>query len=153
QVPVPLNSDDPLFCKVRDVHVEKLMPFLQDKAKHIRESYNQFRANRDQSITQIHEFVKKIPGLKEDYKSLNLHINIAELIMEGSGAPDFRKRWQTERAMLEGEDCCEVIEEMISMQEPALRVIRLMCLQSATDAGIKTSKYELLKREVVQVGG
>eukprot|EP00752_Nemacystus_decipiens_P003730 g3436.t1 len=153
QVPVPLNSDDPLFCTVRDVHVEQLMPFLQDKAKHIRESYNQFRANRDQSITEIHEFVKKIPGLKEDYKSLNLHINIAELIMEGSGAPDFRKRWQTERAMLEGEDCCEVIEEMISMQESALRVIRLMCLQSATDAGIKSSKYEFLKREVVQTYG
>ncbi|CAM9699279.1 unnamed protein product [Pylaiella littoralis] len=153
QVPVPLNSDDPLFCTVRDVHVEQLMPFLQDKAKHIRESYNQFRANRDQSITEIHEFVKKIPGLKEDYKSLNLHINIAEVIMEGSGGPEFRKRWQTERAMLEGEDCCEVIEEMISMQEPALKVIRLMCLQSATDAGIKTSKYEFLKREIVQTYG
>jgi len=50
----------------------------------------------------------QIPGLKEDYKSLNLHINIAGLIMEGSGAPGFRKRWQTERAMLEGEDSCEV---------------------------------------------
>ena len=46
----------------------------------------------------------------------------------------------------------QVIEEMISMQESALRVIRLMCLQSATDAGIKSSKYEFLKREVVQVG-
>lgn len=44
-----------------------------------------------------------------------------------------------------------MIEEMISMQESALRVIRLMCLQSATDAGIKASKYEFLKREVVQV--
>lgn len=53
----------------------------------------------------------QIPGLKEDYKSLNLHINIAELIMEGSGAPDFRKRWQTERAVLEGEDCSEVLSE------------------------------------------
>ncbi|CAN0530274.1 unnamed protein product, partial [Ectocarpus sp. 8 AP-2014] len=41
---------------------------------------------------------------------------------------------------------------MISMQEPAMRVIRLMCLQSATDAGIKASKYDFLKREVVQVG-
>ncbi|CAM9687137.1 unnamed protein product, partial [Ectocarpus sp. 13 AM-2016] len=153
QVPVPMNSDDPLFCKVRDVHVEQLMPFLQDKAKNIRESYHQFRANRDQSITEIHEFVKKIPGLKEDYKSLNLHINIAELIMEGSGAPDFRKRWQTERAVLEGEDCSEVIEEMMSMQEPAMRVIRLMCLQSMTDAGIKASKYDFLKREVVQTYG
>jgi len=42
-------------------------------------------------------------------------------------------------------------EVFISMQEPVLRVIRLMCLQSATDAGIKSSKYEFLKREVVQV--
>lgn len=30
------------------------------QAKHIRESYNRFRANRDQSITEIHEFVKKV---------------------------------------------------------------------------------------------
>ena len=28
--------------------------------------------------------------------------------MEGSGSPDFRRRWQTERALLEGDDCCEV---------------------------------------------
>lgn len=45
----------------------------------------------------------------------------------------------------------QVIEEMISMQDPALKVIRLMCLQSATDAGIKSSKYDFLKREIVQV--
>ena len=50
----------------------------------------------------------QIPGLKEDYRSLNLHINIAELIMEGSGSPEFRRRWQAERAMLEGDDCFEV---------------------------------------------
>lgn len=30
------------------------------QAKHIRESYNRFRGNRDQSITEIHEFVKKV---------------------------------------------------------------------------------------------
>ncbi|CAN0498867.1 unnamed protein product, partial [Scytosiphon promiscuus] len=50
----------------------------------------------------------QIPGLKEDYRSLNLHINIAGLVVEGSGSPDFRRRWQTERALLEGDDCCEV---------------------------------------------
>ncbi|CAN0372155.1 unnamed protein product, partial [Ascophyllum nodosum] len=153
QVPVPLNSDDTLFSTVRDLHVEQLMPFLQGKAKKIRESYNRFRANRDQTITEIHDFVKKIPGLKEDYRSLNLHINIAELIMEGSGSPEFRRRWQAERAMLEGDDCFEIIEEMISMQEPALRVLRLVCLQSMTDAGIKASKYDYLKREIVQTYG
>ncbi|CAN0517878.1 unnamed protein product, partial [Scytosiphon promiscuus] len=39
---------------------------------------------------------------------------------------------------------------MISMQQPAMRVIRLLCLQSMTDVGIKSSKYEFLKKEVVQ---
>lgn len=52
--------------------------------------------------------VFQIPGLKEDYKSLNLHINIAELVMAGSGSAEFRRRWQAERAMLEGDDCFEV---------------------------------------------
>lgn len=31
KVPVPLNSDDPLFSTVRDLHVGQLMPFLQGK--------------------------------------------------------------------------------------------------------------------------
>lgn len=51
---------------------------------------------------------EQIPGLKEDYKSLNLHINIAELVMEGSGMPGFRRRWQAERAILEGDESYEV---------------------------------------------
>lgn len=37
------------------------------------------------------------------------------------------------------------------MQEPALSVIRLLCVQSMTDAGIKSNKYEFFKREIVQV--
>ena len=45
----------------------------------------------------------------------------------------------------------QVIEEMISMQQPAMRVIRLLCLQSMADVGIKSSKYEFLKKEIVQV--
>ena len=32
---MPLNSDDPLFSTVRDVHVEQLMPFLQGKVRRI----------------------------------------------------------------------------------------------------------------------
>lgn len=55
--------------------------------------------------------------MKEDYKSLNLHINIAELVMEGSGSADFRRRWQAERAMLEGDDCYEVLYVLLPAEE------------------------------------
>ena len=59
-------------------------------------------------LSSLNRTAPQIPGLKEDYRSLNLHINIAGLVVEGSGSPDFRRRWQTERALLEGDDCCEV---------------------------------------------
>ncbi len=55
--------------------------------------------------------------------------------------------------MVESESCYEVIEDLIASQYPPLRVLRLLCLQSLTSGGIKASKYEPLKREVVQAYG
>ena len=66
---------------------------------------------------------------------------------------EFRQRWQTERSMVESESCYEVIEDLIASQYPPFRVLRLLCLQSLTSGGIKASKYEPLKREVVQTYG
>ncbi|CAN0556660.1 unnamed protein product, partial [Laminaria digitata] len=42
---------------------------LLPQAKHIRESYNRFRANRDQSITEIHEFVKKVSSIPSRHRA------------------------------------------------------------------------------------
>lgn len=44
--------------------------------------YTTFRDNKDASITEIHDFVKKIPKLTMEYKSLNQHINIAEMLKQ-----------------------------------------------------------------------
>ena len=73
-IPVPLNSNDKLYAEIRDLNIEALGPYLQDKAKDIRESMLKFRSNKDASITEIHDFVKRIPGLQEGYRSLNQHI-------------------------------------------------------------------------------
>ena len=51
-----------------------------EQAIHIRERYTAFRENKDASLTEIHDFVKKMPKLTKDYKSLNEHINIAALV-------------------------------------------------------------------------
>ena len=102
-IAIPLNSSDTLFHLIRNQNIEKLGSFLQDQAKSIRESYATFRQNKDASITEIHQFVKQIPGLTQNYKCLNQHINLAEHIKKTTNSTPFRQRWQTERAMLEGE--------------------------------------------------
>mmetsp|Transcript_8739 Transcript_8739/g.12838 ORF Transcript_8739/g.12838 Transcript_8739/m.12838 type:complete len:273 (-) Transcript_8739:112-930(-) len=85
--------------------------------------------------------------------SLKNHIHLAELVKKTTEQTEFRQRWQTERSMVESESCYEVIEDLIASQYPGLRLLRLLCLQSLTSGGIKTNKYEFLKREVVQTYG
>jgi len=53
--------------------------------------------------------------------------------------------WQVERSMLEGESCYDYLEDMIAGYEPVNQVLRLLCLQSLTTGGLKTSKVDFLR--------
>jgi vacuolar protein sorting-associated protein 33A len=150
-VSLALNSNDKLYAEIRGLNIEKLGPYLGAKAKVIRGQYDQFRANKDASITEIHDFVKLIPGLKENYNSLNIHINLTEELKRTTDGSSFRSRWNTERSLLEGEQAYDLLEDMIAMQQPPLQILRLLCLQSLTNGGITSNKFDLLRREIIQV--
>jgi len=112
-VTVTLNSSDLIYTEIRDLSIEQMGPFLQERAIKIRKSYANFRDNKDASISEIHDFVKKIPALTNEYKSLNAHINIAELIKQTTDKREFRENWQCERGILEGEVVIDQIEDLI----------------------------------------
>lgn len=83
---------------------------------------------------------------------MNQHINIVEEVKRSTDSAAFRSRWQTERAILEGESLHDQIEDMIALQAPVLQVLRLLCLQSLTGGGIIGAKFDFLRREIIQVG-
>lgn len=151
-----LNDSDPLYTEVRDKHVETFGSFLQNQAKALKESHSQF-TNREAAqldLTEIHQFVKQIPVFTRNLRSLTNHIHIAELVKSAAEATSFRQRWQTERSMLESEPCYEHLEDVISTGlEPPYRWLRLLCLQSLTSNGIKATRYDALRREVIQTYG
>jgi hypothetical protein len=153
QVSVPLNSNDKLYAEVRDYHVERLGMNLQQQARDIRERYDEFRKNRDASISEIREFVKRIPGLKQNYQSLQQHINLAELIKKTTDSKSFRDLKVAEYSMLMGETIFDQMEERIGLQDPLLSVLRQFCLQSITNGGIKAKNYDYIRRELVQTYG
>jgi len=149
---LPLNDLDTLYVEVRDQHVEKFGSFLQEQAKALKESHTNF-SDKNKDLTEIHQFVKQIPIFTKNLKSLTNHIHLAEMVKHMTEQTDFRQRWQTERSILESETCYDIIEDLIASQYPPFRLLRLLCLQSLTSGGIKASKYEPLKREVVQTYG
>ncbi len=149
---LPLNDQDTLYVEVRDQHVEKFGSFLQEQAKALKESHANF-SNKDKDLTEIHMFVKQIPIFTQNLKSLTHHIHLAELIKHTTMQSEFRQRWQIERSIVESESCFDVIEDLIASQYNVWRVLRLLCLHSLTNGGIKTNKLDALKREVVQTYG
>lgn len=153
-VTVALNSNDPLYTEIRDLHLEVLGLQLNEKAMEMKQTYARVKEEtRDGSLNEIHDVVRSIPALQQKYKGLNLHINIAEFLKPTTGHVRFQQRWQLERSILEGETRYDDLEDMVAAYEPVAQVLRLLCLQSLTAGGIKASKYETLKREVVQSYG
>lgn len=156
KVAVPLNNSDSIFAEIRDLSIERLGAFLQDKAIRIKDRYATFRDNKDASITEIHGFVKQIPQLTKEFKCLQQHINIAELVKKTTDSRAFRDQWQGERGMLEGDTYLDQIEDMICADTDRTlfyRALRLLCLQSLTAGGIRSSRYDSMRRLFVQTYG
>ncbi|EQC25367.1 hypothetical protein SDRG_16776 [Saprolegnia diclina VS20] len=149
---VPLNSSDDLYAEIRDFHTERLGMHLQHLAKDIRDRHEEFR-KKNASISEIRDFVKRIPGLQQQYKLLNQHTNLAQLLKKTTDSKSFNDMWFTERSMLEGQVLIDELEEFIGVQEPLLKVLRLLCLQSLTSGGIKAKAYDHLRREIIQTYG
>jgi hypothetical protein len=151
---VSLGLADSLFTEVRDQHVEKFGSFLQNQARALQESHANFTSKeKKKDLTEIHQFVKNIPIFTKNLRTLTNHIHLAELVKAHTEESVFREKWQTERSMVEGESCYDILEEWIACQYPPFRILRLLCLQSLCSGGIKASRYDALRRDVVQTYG
>jgi hypothetical protein len=78
---------------------------------------------------------------------------LAELIKATTEDVAFREQWNTERAMVEGETCYDILEECIFSSYPPYKLLRLMCLQSLASGGIKANRYDSFRQYIVQVYG
>jgi biopolymer transport protein ExbD len=155
-VTISLDSSDSIYSEIRDLSIERLGGYLQERAIGVRQRYAAFRENKDASISEIHDFVKKIPQLTKEYKSLNQHINIAELVKQLTDSREFRERWQGERGLLEGEGFLDQLEDLISVDvegKNKMKNLRLLCLQSVTAGGVRSGKYDSIRRQLIQAYG
>lgn len=151
-VALALKGSDSLFSQVRDQHVEQFGSFLQNQAKVLQASHAAIK-NSKRDLQEIHQFVRNIPALQQNLQALTHHIHLAELVKKHSETPLFRQTWQMERSSVEGESILETIEEWIATQVDVWRVLRLLCLQSLCAGGIKSGRYDALRRDIVQTYG
>ncbi|BES98201.1 Vacuolar protein sorting-associated protein [Nesidiocoris tenuis] len=151
---VILNSADELYAKIRDKSFSAVGPALNKKTQAISKELEE--RNTDRSIDQMKNFVEKLPALMENKKSLGIHLTIAKLIREIVDSDDFNDTLKLEQSLLIGVESDKVqtyIEDMIAHQVPIFKVLRLICIQSFTNSGLKPKVLEYYKKEIVQTYG
>ena len=150
------NTVDSIFAAIRNQHVEQFGSFLQNQARALKAVRNDFtETGRQKNLDELKKFVKNIPDLNKHFRLLGNHIHLAELVKKYTESMPFRERWQMERAMMEGELCLDQLDDLVASQQYAdpYRFLRLLCLQSLCKNGIASSRYDSLRRDVVQTYG
>jgi hypothetical protein len=100
--------------------------------------------------------VKAIPTLQQDLKSLRVLVELTSLMQKETNEPKFMSRWQLERSLLEEEgqkDAYEAISALISKRQPFLSVLRIICLCSAVEGGLRSKQLEAFRREIISTYG
>lgn len=78
------------------------------------------------------------------------------MVKEVTDSSEFLESLQIEQEML---NCIDTdkpnsyIEDMIAQQKPLLKVLRLICIQSLTNSGLKPKLLDYYKKEIIQTYG
>ncbi|CAG8463106.1 18575_t:CDS:10 [Acaulospora morrowiae] len=166
---IGLNSGDKLFARLRDMNFAVVGGVLSSVAKRINDDYEAHiisssgLCERDwnvrhqaKTVAQIREFINKLGGLQSEHQSLRTHTGIAEEIVAVTVTPEFNKALEVQQNLVAGIDINtqnEYIEEMINRQVPLVQVLRLLCLQSLVNGGLKQKNFEFFKKEILQTYG
>ncbi|KAL7986643.1 hypothetical protein Chor_012926 [Crotalus horridus] len=88
--------------------------------------------------------------------SLANHTSIAELIKDITTSEDFFDNLTVEQEFMSGIDTDKVnsyIEDCIAQKYPLIKILRLVCLQSVCNSGLKQKMLDHYKREILQTYG
>lgn len=151
---VILNSADALFSELRDKNFNAVGSIVSKKAKHITAEFDERHAAK--TIGEMKQFVSKLPHLQATRQSLATHTSIAELVKEVTDSDAFIDALRCQQEFINGIETDKVhpyVEDCITKQDKLTKVLRLICVQSICNDGLKPKVLDFYKREILQTYG
>ena len=152
---VSLTSSEELYSELRGLNFNAVGPRLARKARGL--ALQEGERHGAKNVRELKQFVDKLPGMQAAKASLATHTTVAELVKERIDGQEFRPTLELEQFILEGgagDGYLEQLEDLICGTDvPLPRLLRLLCLQSVVNSGLKPRLYEQYRRLVLQSHG
>lgn len=153
-IKIELSSKDKFYNKIRDFnfnHLRCFLPAKLDEHKRILAEGNK----ETKDLKELSEILEKIKQVKEEGPSIAPHIHIADYISNIIKHPFYTEYLRYEQNLLVGGDVpnflYEYYENEIGKQSDISKVVRLMCIESLIQNGLKAKTYDSMKRDFVNV--
>uniref|UniRef100_A0A8C6PLH4 Vacuolar protein sorting-associated protein 33A n=1 Tax=Nothobranchius furzeri TaxID=105023 RepID=A0A8C6PLH4_NOTFU len=172
-----LNSAEELYAEIRDKNFNAVGAALSKKAKIISAAFEE--RHNAKTVGEIKQFVSQLPHMQAARSSLANHTSIAELIKDitskfvlqllclsalvlptsnfpVSASEAFFDNLTVEQEFMTGVDTDKAntyIEDSIAQKDPLIKILRLVCMQSVCNNGLKQKVLDHYKREILQTYG
>uniref|UniRef100_A0A7N6AM49 VPS33A core subunit of CORVET and HOPS complexes n=1 Tax=Anabas testudineus TaxID=64144 RepID=A0A7N6AM49_ANATE len=149
-----LNSAEELYAEIRDKNFNAVGAALSKKAKIISAAFEE--RHNAKTVGEIKQFVSQLPHMQAARSSLANHTSIAELIKDITTSEAFFDNLTVEQEFMTGVETDKVntyIEDSIAQKDPLIKILRLVCMQSVCNNGLKQKVLDYYKREILQTYG
>ncbi|KAF2855477.1 vacuolar sorting protein-like protein [Plenodomus tracheiphilus IPT5] len=152
---IMIDSKDTLYNDLGDANFAIVGNLLNKVARRLQSSTerNQLAAK---TTSELREFVAKLPGYQAEQASLKLHTSLAEEIIKYTRTDIFTRSLEVQQNIMSGADPTtqhDTITELINRDVPLPLILRLLCLESTTNAGIRPKDLDFFKRSIIQAYG
>ncbi|OAL71134.1 vacuolar sorting protein [Trichophyton violaceum] len=148
---VQVDSSDQLFSQLRDANFAIVGGILNKVARRLESDYDSRHGAK--STSELREFVNKLPAYQAEHSSLKIHTNLAEEIMRRTRSDIFRQTLGVQQNIAAGADSTsqyDTIEELIARDAPITTILRLLCLDSCINGGLRPRDLDNFKKQVLQ---
>jgi len=149
-----LSSAEDLYAEIRGFNFNAVGPTLSRKARNISAQFEE--RHEAKTVREIKQFVDRLPHMQAAKLSLATHTSVAELIKEKIDSEEFLECLELEQEIfsyVNTDRYIEAIEDLACRELDFVRLLRLLCMQSLVNSGLKPKLLDMYRKLLLQVYG
>ncbi|KAL8945613.1 MAG: hypothetical protein Q9222_007866, partial [Ikaeria aurantiellina] len=151
---IQLDSSDKLYDQLRDANFAIVGPLLNKVARRLAGEYESRHGAK--STSELRDFVNKLPGYQAEQASLKTHTSLTEEALKHTQSETFNRVLEVQQNLVSGTDPAsqhDTIEELIARDTPLPTILRLLCLESTLNGGLRPKDLDHFRRHILHAYG
>lgn len=152
---IKLDNADTLYAQLRDSNFSVVGGLLNRVARRLQSDYDS-RNLATKNVSELRDFVNKLPGYQTEQQSLKIHAGLTEELVKQTKSEMFSRVLEFQQNVIAGTDpstLYPLLEDLIARDCDLPTVLRLLCLASVIGGGFRAKDYDSFRRQIIQAYG